>query len=201
MPKVTFFNLPEDKRQTLIQAVRQEFSRVPLNQASITNIITAANIPRGSFYQYFEDKEDAFFFLLNELIKEDKENFISLLRQNDGDLFDTMCDFFRLILTKEDTHQFLKNIFLNMTHKIESAYARIFIDIEEDGSFKEAVSSFIDQSALNISNDRELLYVMKIIIAVTLRNLIEKFARDLPYEEAMNHYLVEIDLLKRGLKQ
>ena len=61
MPKQTFFNLPEGKRKTLMNAAEKEFARVPLAKASISNIIKDANIPRGSFYQYFENKEDLYF--------------------------------------------------------------------------------------------------------------------------------------------
>ncbi|OCA90707.1 TetR family transcriptional regulator [Bacillus sp. FJAT-27225] len=202
MPKGTFLNLPDDKKQTLIQAIKLEFSRVPLYKASITNIITSANIPRGSFYQYFEDKEDAFFFLLNEHVKENKDKFISILRENNGDLFDTMIEFYRLILTEgEENPHFLKNIFLNMTYKIESTYASSFIELDKDGNFTEAIGSFINTAHLNISNDKDLTYIMQIIIAVTLRNFVEKFAHDLSIDEAVNHYLNEIKLLKNGLER
>ncbi|MFK4998922.1 TetR/AcrR family transcriptional regulator [Bacillus sp. N9] len=40
----------------------------------MANIVKEAGIPRGSFYQYFEDKEDAFFYLLNELTQENKKS-------------------------------------------------------------------------------------------------------------------------------
>ncbi|WP_260842778.1 TetR/AcrR family transcriptional regulator, partial [Staphylococcus epidermidis] len=82
---MTFYNLPDEKRQTLIQALKSEFSRVPLFEASVSNIVKAAGIPRGSFYQYFEDKDDAFFYLLNELAEQEKYNFLSILSMHNGD--------------------------------------------------------------------------------------------------------------------
>lgn len=198
MPKITFFNLPEDKKETLIQAAKKEFSRVPLYDASITNIIKEAGIPRGSFYQYFEDKEDAFFFLLNELTKEHKYIFIHLLSSNNGDIFETMIDFFRVIISEEENFNFLKNTFLNMTHRIESTFSRSFSSNERNENF-EKFSSFIDKNVLNISDENELFYVFQIIAAVTFRSFVDKFARDLPIEEAMNTYLIEMNLLKKGL--
>src|SRR5690625_5472893 len=74
MPKPTFFNLPKKKRDHLIQAATDEFSRVPLNEASIANIVKNADIPRGSFYQYFEDKEDAFYYLLEQKMESHQED-------------------------------------------------------------------------------------------------------------------------------
>ena len=64
MPKQTFFHLSKDKQDLLMQAAKEEFSRAPLHEASIANIIKSAGIPRGSFYQYFDDKEDLFLLLI-----------------------------------------------------------------------------------------------------------------------------------------
>ena len=44
MPKQTFFHLPEEKKKRLLEAARVEFSRVPLKDASIANIVKIAEI-------------------------------------------------------------------------------------------------------------------------------------------------------------
>ncbi|QGQ45345.1 TetR/AcrR family transcriptional regulator [Metabacillus sediminilitoris] len=198
MPKITFFNLPEDKKQKLIAAAKQEYSRVPLYEASITNIIKKAGIPRGSFYQYFEDKEDAFFFLLKELTKEYKKNFLLLLKNNNGDLFDTMASFFELIIKEEDNIHFLRNTFLNMTFKIERTFASSFSEIEMNENFQR-MSNLINKSTLNVANDKELFHLMQIISSVTFRNFVKIFAQEVTLEEAMNDYMIEMNLLKNGL--
>ena len=60
MPTQTFFNLPPPKREKLLRAAVTEFARRPYGEVSINRIIQAAEIPRGSFYQYFTDKTDLF---------------------------------------------------------------------------------------------------------------------------------------------
>lgn len=60
MPTQTFFNLPPPKREKLLHAAVAEFARRPYGEVSISRIIQAAEIPRGSFYQYFTDKTDLF---------------------------------------------------------------------------------------------------------------------------------------------
>lgn len=201
MPKQTFYKLPEDKRQTLIHAAEKEFSRVPLFEASVSNIVKSAEIPRGSFYQYFEDKDDAFFYLLNDQAKKRRAIFVHLLKKYDGDIFDAMCEVFRVTLqeaTKEENLNFLRNAFLNMTHKIEITFTKIFSDSEDDDQHKE-INRLIDKEQLNIAGDEELFYVMQILTSVTIRNFIEKFAKELSDEEAMRNYAIEIYLLKKGL--
>lgn len=87
MPTATFFRLPEEKRKRLIDACWAELAQVRFTDVSINRIITAAHIPRGSFYQYFTDKEDLIRYLLEDM----REYFISLLRnileEAQGDLF------------------------------------------------------------------------------------------------------------------
>lgn len=67
MPKQTFYNLSTEKQKKIIKSARKEFSRVPLAEASIQNIVQDADIARGSFYQYFEDKEDLFEYIVEEV--------------------------------------------------------------------------------------------------------------------------------------
>ena len=50
MPKDTFLNLSEDKKNKIINAAKKEFARVPIEEASIKNIVEEAEIARGSFY-------------------------------------------------------------------------------------------------------------------------------------------------------
>jgi AcrR family transcriptional regulator len=70
MPKATFFNLPEKKREMILQAAVDEFALHPFEQASINRIVERAGIAKGSFYQYFENKKDLFIYLLDEITRE-----------------------------------------------------------------------------------------------------------------------------------
>lgn len=70
MPTKTFFNLPEEKRGRIFEAAVDEFSEVRFSEASINRIIKAAGISRGSFYQYFEDKEDLFKHVFTQIGRE-----------------------------------------------------------------------------------------------------------------------------------
>jgi len=64
MPKETFFNLPNEKRQRIIDLALAEFAQNDYDTASISRIVAQAGIAKGSFYQYFENKEDLYTYLL-----------------------------------------------------------------------------------------------------------------------------------------
>jgi TetR/AcrR family transcriptional regulator len=71
MPKQTFFNLPDDKRRLIEQIAADEFAEHGYEAASISQMVSRAGIAKGSFYQYFEDKQDLFMHLV-DLVQEEK---------------------------------------------------------------------------------------------------------------------------------
>lgn len=64
MPKDTFNKLPIEKRNSILNAAVKEFELRRVEDAVIANIIKTAKIPRGSFYQYFEDKYDLYEYII-----------------------------------------------------------------------------------------------------------------------------------------
>ncbi|WP_310172613.1 TetR/AcrR family transcriptional regulator [Neobacillus niacini] len=201
MPKPTFLKLTTEKQESLIKAAKKEFSRVPLYEASISNIIKDAGIPRGSFYQYFEDKEDLFYFLLDEHSKRNNERFISILKMNNGDLFQSFIDWFKstLIAFEEpENRKYFKNTFLNMNYRIEKTFTQNIYEERAKSRFLGIINS-INSEYLNATNEEELHHIFKIMMAVTMRNLVSVFAKEVPMNEAMKAFSLEIDLLKKGL--
>ena len=75
MPKQTFLNLPDEKRNIIVDAAINEFAEYGLENASTNRIVTNSGISKGSFYQYFEDKQDVFMYLLTVLEREKMEYF------------------------------------------------------------------------------------------------------------------------------
>jgi len=87
MSTETFLRLPEEKRNRVLDAAWEEFTRVRYTDVSINKIILKARIPRGSFYQYFQDKADLFAYLMGDIRDQIAALFAGLLREAEGDLF------------------------------------------------------------------------------------------------------------------
>ncbi|KNF07947.1 transcriptional regulator, TetR family [Gottschalkia purinilytica] len=75
MPKSTFFNLPEDKKERILGATIDEFAENSYQNASINKIVKKSDIAKGSFYQYFENKKDLFKYVL-EICEERKISYV-----------------------------------------------------------------------------------------------------------------------------
>lgn len=198
LPKETFFNLPVEKQNNLIEAAQKEFSRAPLNEASISNILKHAQIPRGSFYQYFTDKEDAFFYLIELATIKSRDQFLNYLEEVNGDLVATFTKLFKQLLLefkKEENRSFFRNIFLNMNYKTECFFAK-GMELEDSSAQLIKVT---DMKALNAKDTEDLIRISKILRTVTIWHLIEHFAKERSYEESLIFFEKDLGLLKQGL--
>ncbi len=70
MPTSTFLNLPEEKKNRIIEASIDVFSNEYYSAIKLSDIIRKAKIPRGSFYQYFEDKKDLYHYVFSIIVQE-----------------------------------------------------------------------------------------------------------------------------------
>jgi AcrR family transcriptional regulator len=201
LPKLTFFNLSEPKRKNMLEAAEKEFSRVPLFEASISNIIKTAGIPRGSFYQYFENKDDLYFFLLEEKLKERKAHFLQLLKKYDGDLIEAMTEMYHHFLKMIPDNQersFLKNAMIYTSNKVENSFSEMVDEPTQKDYFNE-IKSIIDTRRFSVSDDETLKHIFKIITAVAFHNLIEKTLKETSEEEALNNFTFRMKLIKQGI--
>src|SRR6478752_10124117 len=79
MPTPTFFALPEERRERLVREAITEFSERTYAEASLSQIAQRARIPKGSFYQYFDDKLELYRWLLTEEVPARKRAFVGSL--------------------------------------------------------------------------------------------------------------------------
>ena len=88
MASERFRNLPEEKKQRIIAAARDELSRVPYDEVSINRIVKEAGIARGSFYEYFADKDDMIEYLMGDYCRRMERMFGAMFQAGCLDIFD-----------------------------------------------------------------------------------------------------------------
>jgi AcrR family transcriptional regulator len=76
MPKSTFFALAAARRNRLVREAIVEFSDRSYAEASLSQIARRTQIPKGSFYQYFEDKLDLYRWLITDEVPRRKREFV-----------------------------------------------------------------------------------------------------------------------------
>ena len=170
MPKETFYRLPDEKRERIMAAAEREFLENSFKAASINRIIKEAAIPRGSFYQYFEDKKDIFLYIVSTH-KNEAFGFVeSFIKDSDGDVFSFMRKAIDFMISAECSEKVegMKRIFSQPW-----VFDMIVSDTmkgkqEEANTPKGIMFKYIDKNQLNVENDDELIALINIFASISL---------------------------------
>ena len=65
MPKQTFLELDNEKRERIIRTALKEFAAYGYAGSSTNRIVKESGISKGSLFKYFESKEDMYFYLID----------------------------------------------------------------------------------------------------------------------------------------
>lgn len=199
MPSETFKNLDENKKQRLIKAAIEEFSRVSFSEASINNIINNAKISRGSFYMYFENKDDLFKYILNFHKQKFNELIKINLKKNNGDIKRAFGDMFDDIINyiSKNNVDFFKNVFLNMNYMNQN----YIVPRKEDYSKKNIneFSEYVNQDILNINEKVTLSDIFEILLGITITAIIHSIIGKVPIEIIKDKYMKKLELVCYGI--
>ena len=96
LPTSTFFNLPQQKKERIIDAALDEFSESSYHQARVSNIVDNAGIAKGSFYQYFNNKKEIFKYII-DIMGEKKLKYLDevIKKQPEMDFFDFLEELYK----------------------------------------------------------------------------------------------------------
>ena len=194
MPKKTFYNLPEEKKERLLEAAFKEFSSVPIEESSINVIVQNSDISRGSFYQYFDDKDDLYCYCL-ELLRENQ--FIQIencFKNADGKLFVGLFDAFDYFyhhFFKGDHKNFYHQFFLNMTYQRSKDFYKQDEKKHPFGLFKR-ITDDIERDNLIFESKEEVEELLQFFFQMMHWTISQAFSQSLSEEEAY-------DLMKKRL--
>ena len=196
MPSDTFLRLNDEKKKKLVDASFKEFSLNNFNDASINRIIKEAGISRGSFYMYFEDKKDLYFYLLEQHLEILITNMREELINNKGNLFKMFEENIKESYNsfKNNNINFFKKSLENITIMEESKKTFGFRD-------KRLLRELIPNINLELLNDNakkhiEVIFAINMhLLMVTLMKLLKSDSLD---EEILKDYYEQLDILKYG---
>lgn len=198
MPKETFLKLSEEKKQKVLNAAKREFARVPIEQVSIKNIVEDAEIARGSFYQYFESKEDLLAYILKENADEIDTKIKNKIYETKGNIFDAYIELYDLMVKKfvENTEQeFFKQIFINLRLSDESLFTLIK-SVKPQNIIK--YFEMFDKTSLKINEKNDFILICDMLNVITRRAIVKNFKGN-SQEECRQNFLKQIDYLKYGI--
>ena len=192
----TFLRLPEEKKNRFLDAAWEEFTSVSFADASINKIVSRARVPRGSFYQYFTDKQELFFYLLSGMLKHFYEEYNRMLDTYQGDIFRTQLHCFdRVVVERRLTPLFSKG--LEIMQRNPMFLMEVIVKKEMAYNVWESAREHIDHGMFRDTETEKQAFVMSLVtLVMTMTNAVTCPERA---ERCRADLSLRLDILKNGI--
>lgn len=199
MPSSTFFHLPAAKRKRLMDAVWQEFTSVSYMDASINKIIQAADISRGSFYQYFSGKQDVFTYILQIIMDAAQDLFQAQLTVHNNDLFAAMLGMYDTLLwthTRQDPNRERLRTLFRLNAELDM---KQFTALPDRDTMTKNMNGLLEHTAYRLTSPIQCHALIHMLLSIGLAHVGDTLRH--PSHEADNRQLLEVqlELIRLGL--
>lgn len=196
MIKKTFLNLPSEKRDRIVREIKREFADYPVEKISINRIIQRANISRGSFYQYFDDKTDLITVVTGEFSYYMYDVIAESIKNSGGDVFRLPMDMFNGTMNfvqRGDNFAIYKNLFSNIKANGDDL-CEYFNYLSNDKLKK--LEDMVNKTHENMGK-QEARALKEILLLVSRGAIFDVFARGKNVKEVADSIEMKINLLKK----
>ncbi|MGY3777508.1 TetR/AcrR family transcriptional regulator [Isobaculum melis] len=206
MPKETFNNLSEDKKERIMEAARKEFSLHPLHEASVANIIKDLGISRGSFYKYFENLEELYIYFYHKVKIDFHQLIFESIAEKKGDLFAGLELFFERMVHKlldDEYAAYFKMTFTHMDYEIGN---KLTPELYATGQHHQPTTSdqliaSIQMDRLKLKSEVELFKFIKMLMSILHELLNEALTNDWSKEKILAEFQLRMNWLRNGLEK
>lgn len=202
MPSTTYYNLPETKKERILEAAKREFSDNGIAKASINKMIKTAEISRGSFYMYFSDKYDLVSLVIEDFWKLFVGKIFELAKETHGSLNEMILGIFDFIFIQtrnKENCQLIKQVFVYLASEaIDNHEDRILRRLE-----KEPLTRFIHLLDMDQFASGDTDYVtdtVQVAFAVLHHVVNRTIVGEIEYEEAKQKLKNYLNIIETGYK-
>lgn len=207
MPSQTFYNLPDPKKKRIVAGAMKEFSEKSLNEASISSIVKNAEISRGSFYQYFDDKKDLYFYLIGKFRYNYRRLMLKCFKENNGDFYVGYREFgkkYIKYIRKSEKFGFFEKMYLHMNYQInQEAGANMVYNQQKQTKAKkprgERIVDAVNRECVHVDSDEELVDILKYILNLLNDTIMEGFWKELSIEETQELFVKRLGWISYGV--
>jgi len=185
-----------DKKAKILQIAANLMHQYGYNNVGIKQILDEAEIPKGSFYYYFDSKEDLGLRVIECYIRNTKEMFNNIEKDING-----LKDFFNSYFKMFEDFQYQRgcpigNLVLELSDIKESFRLKL---LEWSTFLEKEIYEILKKSNLKGKYDKKRLasFIISTFEGVLLKAKLEKNRKPL---EEFNYYIFEILLKEEEVK-
>ena len=195
----TFLRLQEEKKDSFLEAAWAEFTRVRFADTSINQIVRRCGIARGSFYQYFKDKEDLLRYMLESGWDYLTARYYGVLRDVEGDIFamHILCFDRFLAQCRESADPTLEHLlqFLRMNPGFDM---QKIVSVPPACPLFEGCWPDIDTERLRRSDREYVFEVFSLCLMVLVHAVVESIIHPETAEECRRGLISRLEIIRLG---
>lgn len=110
----TFNNLTSERQEEIISVSLEEFAFNEYKSASVSSIVSKLKLGKGSFYRYFENKSQLYYFLLNFCIDKRMKHDRGLMQNNIDDFFELVFHHLKAKISFDQKEPLISSFLFNV---------------------------------------------------------------------------------------
>jgi hypothetical protein len=189
LAKDTYHHLKEDKKGKVLTILKRLFQEKPFQEVTVKEIVEELDIARGSFYQYFEDLEDAYFTVLDSEVTDIHMLFMHILHKKKGNLEATLLEYgeqLSKILFQKDTYAIYRNRYLYWNDSLNQKWKK---------NHQDQTQIFTQVKDNNSIELEKMFYLQGVIHALIKRNFQENWSK----QEFLKKFKLHIYWVMKGV--
>lgn len=198
MPKSTFLNLPNEKKQRLIEILLENFSARHISQVKVADIVEDMAMSRGAFYKYFEDLEDAYTYTIQYYSIQIHRDILKYISQNKQDFFQGIENYLAWCSELEQKGSYWQAIRF-LTRSDDFTNHQRTKPSAESGRLKEWFK-LLKANGFHITSEEEAISFLYFVMDLVINSLTDYIANDWTTDELLQDYRYKVKWLQKGLK-
>lgn len=198
MPKSTFLNLPNEKKQRLVEILLENFSARHISQVKVADIVEDMAMSRGAFYKYFEDLEDAYTYTIQYYSIQIHRDILKYISQNKQDFFQGIENYLAWCSELEQKSSYWQAIRF-LTRSDDFTNHQRTKPSAESGRLKEWFK-LLKANGFHITSEEEAISFLYFVMDLVINSLTDYIANDWTTDELLQDYRYKVKWLQRGLK-
>ncbi len=198
MPKSTFLNLPNEKKQRLIEILLENFSARHISQVKVADIVEDMAMSRGAFYKYFEDLEDAYTYTIQYYSIQIHRDILKYISQNKQDFFQGIENYLAWCSELKQKSSYWQAIRF-LTRSDDFTNHQRTKPSAESGRLKEWFK-LLKANGFHITSEEEAISFLYFVMDLVINSLTDYIANDWTTDELLQDYRYKVKWLQKGLK-
>lgn len=198
-----FNNLKDKKKAHLLNSISTCLRKTSYDDLSVNDIVEEADISRGSFYNYFANKNDAVFSLVESKFKEHFELYIEAIKTSNYSLFEgTKKMYYEIenILSDEINMTIMKNL---------KFFSELGIEIVKSNKHRQYLENIVKWLIENtvegkqyINSVKKMSNVLDMILILILNTILLKiiYKNNANIINDKESFEYKLSLIEKGIK-